>query len=104
MHRDETFQTGILTLTGDEHSARRNKNLRIVLDNTNTKSTWRARERLSRALYHVGIANTLTGLCSPVGTGCAWDTMSGDISATCGASSISSLDVLILVCTHHAHV
>ena len=30
--------------------------------------------------------------------------MSGDIPATCGAPSISSLDVLIQLCTRHAHV
>ena len=58
VHRDETFQTGILTLTRDEHSARRNKNLRIVLDRTQTKSTWRAQAQLTLALSHVGLAYT----------------------------------------------
>ena len=89
----------------DTSSSRRNKKLRIVLDSTNTKSTWRAQAQPSRALYHVGIANTFfIGLCPPIGTGCTWETMHGDIPATCGAPSISSLNVLIQLCRRHARL
>ena len=58
----------------------------------------------SRALSCWYCQHFFIGLCPPIGTGCTWETMHGDIPATCGAPSISSLNVLIQLCRRHARL
>ena len=55
-------------------------------------------------LFSWPLSTHWNGLRPRIGAGFPLDTISGDIPATNGAPSISSLDVLIFVSMHHAFV